>query len=287
MGRRGIKEYRAAEALVLIAADRDHRPLVCPTCSTPSIDRNPKRNEEPAGRVTLTCKAAAGSPPTLCARPSARRRSRDAGRLRGMPSPTLLIFFTVFLDLIGFGIVLPLLPSYAAALHVSDAADRPAGGELLADAVHPGPLVGPALRPHRPAAGAAGGARRAARSPICSSRLADSFWMLLLSRMVVGRHGSHGERGPGLSRRHDSAGKRAQAMGLIGAAFGLGFVVGPALGGISSRFGDAAPGLVASALTASELPARLAWLPESRARPRSGGNRSTGALVTLHHGRSV
>ena len=56
MGRRGIKEYRAAEALVLIAADRDHKPLVCPTCSTPTIERNPKRNEEPAGRVTLTCK---------------------------------------------------------------------------------------------------------------------------------------------------------------------------------------------------------------------------------------
>ncbi len=56
MGRRGIKEYRAAEALLLIAADRDHRPLVCPSCSTPSIDRSPKRNEEPAGRVTLTCR---------------------------------------------------------------------------------------------------------------------------------------------------------------------------------------------------------------------------------------
>ncbi len=56
MGRRGIKEYRAAEALVLIAADRDHRPLVCPSCNAPSIERNPKRNEEPAGRVTLICK---------------------------------------------------------------------------------------------------------------------------------------------------------------------------------------------------------------------------------------
>jgi len=56
LGRRGIKEYRAAEALALIAADRDHRPLVCPTCSTPSVERHPKRNDLPAGRVTLTCK---------------------------------------------------------------------------------------------------------------------------------------------------------------------------------------------------------------------------------------
>ena len=37
-----------------------------------------------------------------------------------MPSPSLLIFLTVFIDLIGFGIVLPLLPSYAAAFQVGD-----------------------------------------------------------------------------------------------------------------------------------------------------------------------
>lgn len=57
MGRRGIKEYRAAEALQLIAADRDHKPLVCPSCNTPTIERHPKRNDQPAGRVTLTCKS--------------------------------------------------------------------------------------------------------------------------------------------------------------------------------------------------------------------------------------
>lgn len=55
MGRRGIKEYRAAEALVLIAADRDHKVLVCPSCNTPSIERNPRQNEQTAGRVTMTC----------------------------------------------------------------------------------------------------------------------------------------------------------------------------------------------------------------------------------------
>jgi len=56
VGRRGIKEFRAAEALTLIAADRDHKPLVCPTCTSTTIERTPKRGEEPAGRVTLTCK---------------------------------------------------------------------------------------------------------------------------------------------------------------------------------------------------------------------------------------
>ncbi|HEY6158033.1 MAG TPA: hypothetical protein VIV88_11305 [Gemmatimonadales bacterium] len=61
MGRRGIKEYRAPEALALIAADREHVPLVCPSCGTRSIVRAPRRrggNKLGAlapERVTLTC----------------------------------------------------------------------------------------------------------------------------------------------------------------------------------------------------------------------------------------
>ena len=57
MGRRGIKEYRAAEALLLISADRDGRcQLVCPSCSTPSVQRSPARNSgELSARVTLKC----------------------------------------------------------------------------------------------------------------------------------------------------------------------------------------------------------------------------------------
>ena len=60
MGRRGIKEYRAPEALALIAADREHGPLVCPSCATRSIVRAPRRRGVRAEslapeRVTLTC----------------------------------------------------------------------------------------------------------------------------------------------------------------------------------------------------------------------------------------
>ncbi len=51
MGRRGTKEYRAPEALALIAADREHVPLVCPSCGTRSIVRAPRRR---GGRVPLT-----------------------------------------------------------------------------------------------------------------------------------------------------------------------------------------------------------------------------------------
>lgn len=62
MGRRGIKEYRAPEALTLVAADREHAPLVCPSCGTRSIQRVPRRRGARDGvlllrseRITLTC----------------------------------------------------------------------------------------------------------------------------------------------------------------------------------------------------------------------------------------
>jgi RNase P subunit RPR2 len=58
VGRRGIKEYRAPEALILIAADRDQKPLVCPSCSSLAVDRTPERSsseDAPGGRVTLHC----------------------------------------------------------------------------------------------------------------------------------------------------------------------------------------------------------------------------------------
>jgi uncharacterized Zn finger protein len=55
-----VKEYRAPEALILIAADREHRMLVCPSCGSPDVERTPTRGSEddsPAGRVTLHCSA--------------------------------------------------------------------------------------------------------------------------------------------------------------------------------------------------------------------------------------
>ena len=61
MGRRAIKEYRAAEALQLILADRDKERLACPSCGHQTIDRTPKRRFMPNARhdsyrqVTLRC----------------------------------------------------------------------------------------------------------------------------------------------------------------------------------------------------------------------------------------
>ena len=59
MGRRGIKEYRAAEALQLILADRDRGTLACPSCGHRTIERTPKRrlakSRDSYRQVTLRC----------------------------------------------------------------------------------------------------------------------------------------------------------------------------------------------------------------------------------------
>ena len=63
MGRRGVKEYRPPEVLALIAADREHSPLVCPSCGARAIVRVPRRRSfrrQPGARtsgerISLTC----------------------------------------------------------------------------------------------------------------------------------------------------------------------------------------------------------------------------------------
>ena len=84
MGRRGIKEYRAAEALLLISADRDIQELICPTCSKPSVERSPRRNGgEPAGRITLKC-SDCGRSASYIDRIGGREISPEAPRIAGV-----------------------------------------------------------------------------------------------------------------------------------------------------------------------------------------------------------
>jgi multidrug resistance protein len=196
-----------------------------------------------------------------------------------MVSAGFLIFVTVFLDLIGFGIVLPLLPSYAAAFRVSDAAI----GVLVASfslmqflLAHWWGRVSDRIG-RRPVllVGLAGSA-----VSYLLFALATNFWMLLLSRLVAGGMGATVNVAQAYLADITSPDRRARAMGVIGAAFGLGFVVGPALGGLSSRFGDAAPGLVASGLTALNFLLAWRWLPESR-----GGTPEARDTVPVHWSR--
>jgi RNase P subunit RPR2 len=82
VGRRGIKEYRAPEALILIAADRDQKPLVCPSCSSVQVERIPTRSsseDAQGGRVTLHC-GACGRTAAYIARTLSRSSLPEAPR---------------------------------------------------------------------------------------------------------------------------------------------------------------------------------------------------------------
>ncbi len=196
-----------------------------------------------------------------------------------MLSPQQLIFLTVFIDLIGFGIVLPLLPSYAAAFQVSDTAI----GFLVASfslmqfllAHWWGRLSDRIGRRPVLLVGLAGSA-----VSYLVFALAGSFWLLLASRLVAGAMGATVNVAQAYLADVTAPERRASAMGLLGAAFGLGFVVGPALGGVSSHWGDAGPGLIASGLTGINLLMAWRWLPESR----PGGAPAT-AAVPVHWSR--
>lgn len=145
----------------------------------------------------------------------------------------LIIFFTVVLDLIGFGIVIPLLPPLAKGLDASSFLI----GALIA--VHSfvqfllGPLFG-AL------------SDRIGRRPIllytvlgnCLAYVllakADTLWMLFIARAISGASAANIATSSAYLSDITSKKDRAAAMGIIGAAFGIGFVLGPALAGAFS-----------------------------------------------------
>ena len=186
-----------------------------------------------------------------------------------------LLFFAVLVDLIGFGIVLPVLPFYAA--------DLGADGLLTGLLYTTYSLVQLVMAPLWGRI-----SDRVGRRPVIILGLlgsafaytifarADSLALLFLSRVVGGIGGSTIPVAQAYIADVTPPGRRASGLGLIGAAFGLGFVIGPALGGVlyglSPGSPTAAPGYTAAALCLANALAALAWLPESR---RPGTARGT------------
>src|SRR5262249_20767624 len=94
---------------------------------------------------------------------------------------------------------------------------------------------------------------------------------LLLSRIVAGSIDASVGVGQAFLADRTKPEERAKAMGLIGAAYGMGFIVGPALAGISSLIDPGLPGIVATATTAVNLMVAFAILPGGQAVRRSDG----------------
>ena len=180
-----------------------------------------------------------------------------------------LIFLTVFIDLVGFGIVIPVLPSYAQTLH----ADGFTIGALMASYSVMQFLFMPfwgRLSDHV-------GRRPILLVSLTASTIGYLIWgfsasltMLFISRLVAGAGNANLACAQAYIADITTPENRAKGMGLIGAAFGLGFVLGPAIGGL--------------ALMGGQLPTMFSQLGQSLHLPMTGsvsGLQLVGFLAAL------
>lgn len=92
---------------------------------------------------------------------------------------------------------------------------------------------------------------------------ANSLWWLFASRILSGLTAGNISVAQAYIADVTDEKNRARGMGMIGAAFGIGFILGPAIGGTLSVYGFAVPAFVAAGLTFINLLAVFFWLPES------------------------
>jgi len=229
--------------------------------------------------------------------------AEESGRRRVGRSPLFVILLTAFINLVGFGIIIPLIPFYAqdfgaskfevgllfASYSLMQFIFAPIWGRI-SDRVGRRPillvcLLGTALS-------------------FVVFGLADSLALLFIGRILAGFFGAVISTVHAFIADVTEPEDRAHGMGLVGAAFGLGFIFGPFIGGVmADLWGYAAPAYFAALLALGNM--ILAWyvLPESypvsvreKAKPgERGGLRTslrqlgaaltrpkTGGLLTLY-----
>lgn len=181
-----------------------------------------------------------------------------------MSTPRLfVIWLTVFIDLLGFGIIMPILPGIAQ--------------RFGAHGIGYGALIGAfSLMQFLSTALLGRLSDRVGRRPILLTTMvlnaggyvlfafAPTYGLLLLARLVSGFAGGNISAAQAYVADITTGAERSKGMGLIGMAFGLGFTAGPGIGHLAVRLGgDAAPGLVAAALSLINFVSASFILPES------------------------
>jgi multidrug resistance protein len=175
-----------------------------------------------------------------------------------------VIFLTIFVSMIGFGIVIPVLPDYAKnePFKLSAPTLGWLTGIFSLVQFFMAPLLGKI-------------SDRVGRRPVLLISIAgtaigyfitgaaESAWMLFLGRIIDGASGGNIAAAQACVADVTTPADRSKAMGMIGAAFGLGFVLGPALGGLLSLWHHSAPFYFAGALALINGVLVYRLLPES------------------------
>jgi MFS family permease len=187
---------------------------------------------------------------------------------------------TVFIDLLGFGIVIPLLPLYAEKYHPSPLAFGLLMSSYSAMQFLFAPILGRL-------------SDRFGRRPVILFSLAGtvigyllfafahSLTLLFASRLLDGATGGNIGTAQAIIADTTSREDRARGMGLVGMAFALGFIFGPAIGGFTVGISQTAPGLAAASLSFAALVWAFLKLPETRPEGGPGKRLSVFSFATL------
>ena len=179
-----------------------------------------------------------------------------------MSRPLLIIFLTILVNLIGFGIIIPLLPFYATTFGASPLTVGLLFASFSLAQLFASPVLG-------------AWSDKWGRRPILIFSLigtvvsfvmlavAHSLAMLFAARIVDGLSGGNITTARAYIGDIATDENRAKSFGLLGAAFGLGFIIGPALGGLFARVSITAPIWAAAAITVVAAIMAWFWLPET------------------------
>jgi MFS family permease len=202
-------------------------------------------------------------------------------------SPLFVLFLTVFIDLVGFGIIIPILPLYAEQFHATPVAIGWLTGIYSGMQIIFTPILGKL-------------SDRFGRRPVLMVSIAGTaigfalmgmataLPLLFVARILAGITGGNISIPQAYIADVTAPENRSKAMGLIGAAFGLGFTFGPLIGGMMSRISYSAPFYFAAGLAVANAVLVYLILPESLSREhRAKPHEEASMAEVFRHGRGV
>ncbi len=201
-----------------------------------------------------------------------------------MNKPLIIIFATIALDAVGLGLIFPILPKLIAEVGQGDAV-APTIGVMTALYAAMQFLFAPMLGALSDGVG---------RRPVLLVSLAGAvinygvmalapqLWMLLLGRALAGLTSANVSVAMAYITDVSPPDKRAGRFGLFNAMFGVGFIIGPILGGVLGDYGVRLPFIAAALLNGGNFLLALFMLPDSRKGERGRGERGQFRFAMLN-----